>query len=130
MMTRHLTPQNLQQLRDTLLARRALLEQQNSANLGGQSRADHARELLLQDGDDDTQRDAEREVDFARTDRDAVSLTEIDQALQRLAADNFGLCTDCGDQIPLERLQLAPQALRCVACESLLERGRPKPAKL
>ena len=129
-MTRHLTPQNLQQLQASLQARRALLEQQNSAHLGGQSRADHARELLLQDGDDDTQRDAEREVDFARTDRDAVSLTEIDQALQRLAGGNFGLCTDCGDEIPLERLQLAPQALRCVACESLLERDRPKPATL
>ena len=35
------------------------------------------------------------------------------------------LCTDCGDEIPLERLQLAPQALRCVACETQRERLRP-----
>ncbi|OGB01294.1 MAG: hypothetical protein A3E25_15785 [Burkholderiales bacterium RIFCSPHIGHO2_12_FULL_69_20] len=129
-MTRHLTPQNLQQLQDSLQARRTLLAQQNNTHLGGQSRVDHARELLLQDGDDDTQRDAEREVDLARTDRDAMALAEIDVALQRLAAGHYGLCADCGDPIPLARLQLAPQALRCVACESLLERDRPKPATL
>src|SRR3990167_10797943 len=76
-MTRHLTPQNLQQLQDSLQARRTLLAQQNNTHLGGQSRVDHARELLLQDGDDDTQRDAEREVDLARTDRDAMALAEI-----------------------------------------------------
>jgi RNA polymerase-binding transcription factor DksA len=28
------------------------------------------------------------------------------------------------------RLRLAPQALRCVACESALERGRSRPATL
>jgi DnaK suppressor protein len=129
-MTSHLSPEQLQQLQDSLLARRTQLAHQSSAQLGGQSRAEHAREVLLQDGDDDTQRDAEREVDFARSDRNAVSLTEIEQALQRLAAGDYGLCTECGDEIPLQRLQLAPQVPRCVACERLQERGRPRPPKL
>ena len=109
------------QFQAVLQRRRAALDSQRSAHLDGQSRAEHARELLLQDSDDAKQRDAERELDFALTDRDAVELREIDQALARLAEGGYGLCVDCGAEIPAERLQLAPQALRCVACGSRLE---------
>jgi DnaK suppressor protein len=126
-MSSHLSPEQKQQLQALLLARRDALASEGRSHLGGTSRAEHARELLLQDGDDATQRDAEREVDFARTDRDAVALAEIDAALQRLAAGQYGLCTECGDEIPPARLQLAPQATRCVGCESRLERSRPRP---
>lgn len=118
------------QLQQQLQARRTALDAQRSAHLAGESRAMHAREVLLQDGDDATQRDADRTIDFDRTDRDAVALAEIDQALLRLQGDSYGLCHDCGSAIPLARLQLAPQALRCVACASELERGRSRPATL
>lgn len=129
-MSQHLTAAEKQSLAAALQARRATLAAQRSAHLGGDSRVDHAREMLLQDGDDATQRDAEREVDFARTDRDAVSLAEIDGALQRLATGTYGLCTDCGAEIPAARLKLSPQAARCVACESAHERGQPRPATM
>ncbi|OYU74735.1 MAG: transcriptional regulator, TraR/DksA family protein [Burkholderiales bacterium PBB5] len=129
-MSTHLSPHDLQQLQASLQARRDSLDSQRAAHLDGNSRPEHARELLLQDGDDATQRDAEREVDFARTDRDAVALAEIDQALHRLAAGRYGDCHDCGEAIPLARLKLAPQAIRCVACEALLERSQPRPATL
>ena len=125
-----LTPAIRQQLMQQLQDSRAVLDAQRSAHLAGQSRALHAREVLLQDGDDATQRDAERTIDFDRTDRDAVALAEIDQALLRLQGGTYGQCHDCGIAIPLARLQLAPQALRCVACEAALERGRSRPATL
>ena len=129
-MTQPLTPAQRHPLQAALLARRTALADQRSAHLDGLSRAEHARDLLLQDGDDATQRDAEREVDFARTDRDAVLLAEIDQALARLEAGRYGLCADCGEAIALARLQSAPQALRCVACESSRERGQPRPGTM
>ena len=129
-MTHPLSPAQRQELQAALLARRAALSDQRSAHLDGHSRVEHARELLLQDGDDATQRDAEREVDFARTDRDAVLLAEIDQALARLDAGRYGLCADCSEPIAMARLQSAPQSLRCVACESTHERGQPRPATL
>ncbi len=125
-----LTPVIRQQLQQQLQGRRAALDIQRGAHLAGESRAVHARDVLLQDGDDATQRDAERTLDFDRTDRDAVALAEIDQALLRLQAGSYGQCHDCGTAIPLARLRLAPQALRCVACESVLERGRSRPATL
>lgn len=129
-----ITPRLRQQLQAQLQASRSALETQRQAHLAGQSRAAHAREVLLQDGDDATQRDAERTVDFDRTDRDAVALAEIDQALQRLDSGRFGLCSDCGEPIALARLQLSPQVLRCLACEAAHERstsaGRARPATL
>lgn len=125
-----LTPALRAQLQTQLQASRAALEAQRSAHLAGQTRAGHAREVLLQDGDDATQRDAERTVDFDRTDRDAVALAEIDHALQRLTSGRYGVCSDCGEPIALARLQLAPQAQRCVACEAVLERHQPRPSTL
>ena len=129
-MTSLLDPGLRQQLQAQLLAHRKALDAQRTTHLAGQSRAAHAREVLLQDGDDAAQRDAERTLDFDRTDRDAVALAEIDQALQRLHSGSYGLCSACGEPISAARLQAAPQAPRCVACEALQERGRPRPARL
>ena len=129
-MNKPLTAAQLQALGADLQLRRKALDTQRSQHLNGGSRVQHARDVLLQDGDDAAQRDAEREVDFARTDRDAVTLAEIDQALKRMADGSYGLCADCGGEIALARLQSLPQALRCVACEALQERNIPKPATL
>jgi DnaK suppressor protein len=133
-MTETITPELRRQLQVQLLASRTALEAQRQAHLAGQSRAVHAREVLLQDGDDATQRDAERTIDFDRTDRDAVELAAIDQALQRLDSGRYGLCADCGEPIAVQRLQAAPQVLRCLDCETAHERaagpGRARPATL
>ena len=125
-----LNDQDKQRIEADLRARREVLAGQQSRHLEGVSRVEHAHDLLMQDGDDVTQHDAERELDFARTDRDAVELREIDQALARLADGRYGLCADCGTEIPAQRLQLSPQALRCVNCASRLESGLPRAATL
>jgi len=115
--------QRLRQRRDEITARRL-------AHLGGQTRAEHAHEVLLQDGDDAPQRDADREIDLATTDREYVDLMAIEAALQRLAQGTYGLCSDCATYIPRARLELEPQAQRCVACETVRERGRLHTATL
>jgi DnaK suppressor protein len=40
-------------------------------------------------------------------------LTLIDAALQRIEAKVFGICIECGEEIPFERLEVLPFALRC-----------------
>jgi DnaK suppressor protein len=47
-----------------------------------------------------------------------VTLGEIDAALARVEAGTYGRCTQCGSEIPEERLELRPFASRCVACTS------------
>ncbi|MDT7834008.1 TraR/DksA family transcriptional regulator [Aquabacterium sp. OR-4] len=129
-MNKHLSSQDRAALQVALAMRREQLETQRHQHLAGQTRAEHAREVLLQDGDDAPQRDADRELDLAIADREVLGLAAIDAALQRLSSGHYGLCADCEAAIPLARLQLEPQALRCVACESRRERGQPRPASL
>lgn len=111
-------------LRSELLLRREALLVTLALHQGGESRVQHARELLLQDGDDAPQRDADREVDLAFTDHERHELADIGAALQRLDNEDYGVCSDCGADIPLARLKVQPQALRCVACESRQESKR------
>ncbi len=129
-MTMQLTHAERDRLAQTLRQRREELNARRQAHLAGQTRAEHARDVLLQDGDDAPQRDADREIDLAMTDIEIVGLAEIDSALQRLAEGSYGLCRECGINIPVARLELEPQALRCVTCESERERGRQRTASL
>lgn len=86
------------------------------------SRAEHASLLLAQDGDDAPQRASDREVDQALTDIDQRQLDALGQALARIHDADFGLCEDCELPIPFARLQVEPEALRCVTCQALHER--------
>lgn len=129
-MTQHLSSTERDALRALLQAQQASLMARRDAHLAGGTRAEQAREFLLQDGDDAPQRDADREVDLAMVDRDAVGLNAIEDALARLDGGQYGECVSCGSGIPLARLKLAPAALRCVACESRLERQQPRTASM
>lgn len=121
-MSHALTPAQRAALEQALRQRLAELDGRAAAR-GGESRAEHAREMLLQDGDDAPQRDADREVDLATADREIAEMGAVSQALKRLQEPDYGLCTDCGASIPFARLQLEPHTLRCVACESQREKA-------
>ncbi len=49
-------------------------------------------------------------------------LAKIDQAERKLEAGTYGLCEECGAEIPHERLLALPFAVRCVRCEQELEK--------
>ena len=104
-----------------LKIRQRQLDGQVADHQQGRSRVEHARDVLEQDGDDGPQRDADREVDLARSDREMAELGQVSQALQRIHHADYGLCRDCGEHIPFERLMLEPWAQRCVACASQAE---------
>lgn len=53
--------------------------------------------------------------------RERNLLKQIDSALARLAADRYGICEDCGEEIPLRRLQARPMTTLCIACKTLQE---------
>ncbi len=62
-------------------------------------------------------------------DRQQQQLREIDQALQRIAAGDYGKCEKCGEPILVERLCALPMARFCVECASELERKKNGAAK-
>ncbi len=53
--------------------------------------------------------------------RDRNLLKQIDDALARLAANKYGICEECGEEIPLRRLQARPMTTLCIACKTLQE---------
>jgi DnaK suppressor protein len=121
-MSTHLTTGQKALIEAALRGRDKELRARLQGQQQGQTRAEHARAMLEQDGDDAPQRQPEREIDFALTEMESAELGQIARALQRLAGPDFGLCEDCGVQIPFDRLTLEPHAMRCVACETARER--------
>lgn len=109
-------------LANLLQSRLVDLEHERKSQLQGQSQVDSARQTLLQDADDATQRAGEHEVEGIVSDIDSSEFNAVSDAAQRVHRADYGLCADCNAPIPFERLQIEPQALRCAACQTLHER--------
>jgi DnaK suppressor protein len=62
--------------------------------------------------------------DFADARRDVLEYQAGRVALARLESGDYGTCTDCGEQIPMARLQAQPFAVRCVGCQERAERAQ------
>ncbi len=41
-------------------------------------------------------------------------LIDVNDALARMDAGTYGTCVDCGKEIPIERLEARPYAIRCI----------------
>jgi DnaK suppressor protein len=98
----------------------------NTFGEAGQSRsiAESVGDVLSRDYED---------TDFAQilsdrdvTDRLARLLDEnreqVERALERLVEGKYGICEDCEERIPTERLKFKPEATRCVHCQSRWDR--------
>ena len=48
-------------------------------------------------------------------------LAEIDAALKRIEEGTYGICTNCGKEIPVDRLEALPWATLCIDCQRGLE---------
>lgn len=118
----HLTAGQRALLESDLQTRQAQLDRRLAAHHGGVSRAEHAHDMLEQDGDDAPQRDNARELDLAISDLETQELGAVSLALIRLQEGRYGNCIDCGCDIAFDRLKAQPWALRCVSCEAAHEK--------
>lgn len=107
-----------------LQQRQDLLRQIDQQRSGG-SRVEAATAHLGQGEDSLAQALSERELEMILDDRESAELDAIDAALQRIEDGSYGECAECGTEIAVARLQAAPQALRCVACQERHEQARP-----
>jgi DnaK suppressor protein len=74
--------------------------------------------------DDEALADLEESIDLASLQRDMRELRQVSDAMKRLHTPDFGICSDCGADIPYARLEAQPVASRCRACEALSEHSR------
>jgi DnaK suppressor protein len=56
----------------------------------------------------------DQELDETREMMLAAEADQVELALQRLAAGEYGKCVDCGKDIPAARLDAVPESIRCI----------------
>ena len=59
----------------------------------------------------------DRELDYTLEESEERLLSEIDAALKRIDGGTYGICTNCGKQIPEDRLEARPWATLCIDCQ-------------
>lgn len=98
---------------------RAILRERRQLIRGAPSRA-----VTGADPMDAAQEREEEAIWLAVLGRGRALQAQVDEALQRLALGRYGLCAACGEPISPARLMALPFAVRCLACQERLERGR------
>jgi DnaK suppressor protein len=103
-------------------ARRQELQEQLAALAGDDNEAAHPRfsNHLAEDAQDQQQFQGE----VARRHILLSELRQVEHALTRAASGQYGVCEDCGREIPPRRLQIIPAATLCVACQARRETQR------
>ena len=67
-------------------------------------------------------KERERELSLMLGDRERRKLAEIEDALDRLKDNTYGICEECGEQIAENRLRALAFTRVCVECQSRNER--------
>lgn len=71
---------------------------------------------------DQASSERDRELGLLLGDREREKVHAIDEALLRITEDEYGICEECEEEIPLGRLKAMPFARHCVKCKSDLEK--------
>ncbi len=64
----------------------------------------------------------DREINFILSDRERTKIKEIDEAIERLDENTYGICESCGLEITEERLKAMPFTRLCRDCQQDQER--------
>src|SRR5580700_6115627 len=63
----------------------------------------------------------DREFTLGLAANDRELLYQVNEALERIEANEYGLCITCKKPIPATRLKAIPHAQTCLKCQELLE---------
>jgi DnaK suppressor protein len=113
-------PLNLARFRSRLRARQAeLLQAYISTKVDSRSREVDGTEDYI----DYAVSSYDREFLLSLTEMEQNQLTLVEDALKRLDARRFGLCTQCERPIPTKRLEVQPWARYCLRCQEIADQG-------
>ncbi|MDH5542842.1 MAG: TraR/DksA family transcriptional regulator [Nitrospinota bacterium] len=75
------------------------------------------------DVNDEATRTYSRQVLLSKGEVDRQQLKLVEEALDLIAHDEteYGICIDCEEEIPFQRLEAAPYVKRCVDCKTMYE---------
>jgi len=73
------------------------------------------------DPTDQASMETDRDFEIRIRDRERKLLKKIDQAVERIRDESFGLCESCGGDIGVKRLQARPVTTLCFDCKTAQE---------
>ena len=90
-----------------------------------QNQKEYHDQLVGEPGADESD-NAQREIsvfsEYSFIDRKNKELKKIEHLIQKIARnEDFGICEECGEPIPIERLLIVPESDLCVNCQSEME---------
>ena len=108
---------NLKQIKDRLIAERENLFNKLKEN-----------DLSVDDSEtpdpvDLAVRNYSKNVMLAVSENDSRQILLINEALERIDDDEYGLCQNCENEINPKRLDAIPWARYCLNCQELVEQG-------
>ena len=119
-------------MREEFKAIRANLQKRHQAVL-----AKISEEPPLQGSDDITRGHSldiasgarDREITFMLKSRELDELRAVEDAIERIDRDDYGICASCEDPIEIKRLEAIPWARFCRSCQEEMEK-RKAPGRL
>lgn len=59
---------------------------------------------------------------FVQASQQQQIVQRVEAAMRRMEEGSFGVCAECGEDIPLRRLEALPWTQYCVRCQEMIER--------
>jgi DnaK suppressor protein len=116
-----LTPSQIEHYRQILIERRDELARGTAraeSDVGDQG------ELAHLDYGDKATADTTKDDLLQEAGRDSEQLQQIEEALARIAEGKYGICIECGKEIPQARLDAVPWATLCVRDQEIADQKR------
>ena len=120
----HATQTHLTELRDSLALRLLELRADVHASEQAQRELTGSSTHEVTDRKDEAAQQSISDLGGLQEQRDLDEMAEVKAALQRLGNGTYGDCSDCGEPISLQRLQVQPAAQRCAPCQAAFEHAR------
>jgi len=73
------------------------------------------------DPSDRASQEEEFSLELRTRDRERKLIRKIEEAAERIEADDYGYCDACGIEIGIRRLEARPTATLCIDCKTLAE---------
>lgn len=106
-------------MREILVIRRDALRK---ALAGDLSLLKELREQTAGDVVDFALDSAQHEINSQLAEVESRELASIENALERMRTGHYGVCEQCGERIPMARLNALPYAILCIDCQREAER--------
>lgn len=87
----------------------------------GEVLTQHKTPEALPDVSDQASAEEDQRFSMRIMEREQNLLKKVNEALDRMKNQNYGICEQCGEDIPYKRLKARPVTTFCIECKTLQE---------